>query len=460
MRKPAIILVSFVTSLIFLFASASQDNGDANAIIRFAHFSPDASAVDIYINSDITRIQNLSFSDITDWFVLPADTYAIHIVPAGDALENAQVVVENFAIHDQWVTIALIGSRERDTLKLHPFFEDYHETARGEVRLSIALAIETAPPVDILANGDALFQFVNYPDTSISPVTESNDGLVSVDIVANVYSIQVALNEDQQTILLDLDDIDLRDGYNYLIAPIGTQGNPTFTMSRTSIDDLDSAPRDDLLTPDAPENRTARLRTAHLSSGTPRVDIYINGGLSAIHGLEFASVSNFVELPSGQAEIAIVPANLALGDAFISSIMIQLEPDSWATLALIGTLANNSLTTQLLVEDFSEPAADHARISVFQGIPGVAPLNVNLANRRELIRLLGYPGSQGRNDGYESIELAAGEYDLEIVGSVDPDSIVVDIPPQIFEAGRHYFIATIRADPPYIIVPTEIINNG
>ena len=59
---------------------------DASAVLtRLVHASPDAPAVDIYVNDGETPIiENVSFGQATDYVSLPAGTYTVDVRPAGD----------------------------------------------------------------------------------------------------------------------------------------------------------------------------------------------------------------------------------------------------------------------------------------------------------------------------------------------------------------------------------------
>ena len=59
---------------------------DASAVlVRLVHASPDAPAVDIYVNDGQTPvIENVAFGEATDYVSLPAGTYTVDVRPAGD----------------------------------------------------------------------------------------------------------------------------------------------------------------------------------------------------------------------------------------------------------------------------------------------------------------------------------------------------------------------------------------
>ena len=68
-----------------LNAILSVDNPEGNmggARVRVVHLSPDAPAVDVWVN-DSKVFPNVAFEDITDFVEVPAGSYNVQVVPAG-----------------------------------------------------------------------------------------------------------------------------------------------------------------------------------------------------------------------------------------------------------------------------------------------------------------------------------------------------------------------------------------
>ena len=76
----------------FALAGCSDDDDDNpmtpdmgnGAMLRVVHASPDAPAVDVWVNGGLV-FENAPFEGITDFVAVPADTYNIKITAAGDA---------------------------------------------------------------------------------------------------------------------------------------------------------------------------------------------------------------------------------------------------------------------------------------------------------------------------------------------------------------------------------------
>ncbi len=424
------------------------------AHFRLAHFSIDASTIDVHVDNQLYAASGLSFGTLTPWERIAIGRHTLTITTAGDTVGEALIPLIEFEFSaDEWLTIALIGSVERGTLALQPLSEDYSEMAIGEARIGVFYAVEDGPIVDVVVNGDALFELLSYPGNLIQGEGQANDGFVSADIVGSSYNIQITANNDPSTILVDLGEVRIVQDTNTLFAVLGTQDTLQVISKVTSLDSVDTVE----LNNSTPENgdSLAHLRAAHFSSGTPEIDLYINGELASFANLSFGDMTEFADFESGDYTVAVAPAGTTFADVVIGPLALSLDNGSWTTLALIGTLANQTLQLQILEEDTRPLAETDARISIFHAIPASSPIDVRLADGTVLFQLLAYPGVQGDNDGFSSFELPAGTYDIQVVASDNPGENLVDLRGTRLNAGRHYFLAVILADPPYIFVAAD-----
>jgi uncharacterized surface protein with fasciclin (FAS1) repeats len=205
-----------------------------------------------------------------------------------------------------------------------------------------------------------------------------------------------------------------------------------------------------------PAAETLMVRVAHFSPDAPAVDIFINGERSAITGLEFPTVTDWVELPAGTYDLAVAASGSALADAVISVEDAALPAGAHITIAAIGSLAGGTLKPAVLIEDYSPITETSARVSVFHGIEGAPAVNVT-ANGANVITQLAYPGTLGNNDGFFTLDVPAGSYDLQVVANPDPSIVVLDLPGTELSAGMNYFVAAVGtlAEPQVVVVATE-----
>ena len=96
-----------IMSAALLFAcDAEVDDTDTDTdmpadegMIRVAHFSPDAPAVDIFVNAgDEAAFSGAAFGDATVYANLPVDTYDVQISAAGTTAADAVFTVEGISV--------------------------------------------------------------------------------------------------------------------------------------------------------------------------------------------------------------------------------------------------------------------------------------------------------------------------------------------------------------------------
>lgn len=226
MRK----LVLLTLLLVFFAAMVPAAAQDAPTLhIRVAHFSPDAPAVDIYLNGAKTDITGLEFGQVSAWVEIPARTYQVAVVPTeGGAPAIGPATFELPA--DAWLTIAAVGTVDRGTLRAAVIAEDYSPLADGEARVTVFHGIQGLTPVDVIADGATLVDVLAFPGA-----LGSNDGAAIATVPAGVYNVQVTATGDPNTVYFDVNPI-LVAGNNTLIAAIGTPSLPELVVIPTKID--------------------------------------------------------------------------------------------------------------------------------------------------------------------------------------------------------------------------------
>jgi hypothetical protein len=194
-----------LASLLLMTALPALANDDAR--IRVLHASPDAPAVDIYINdSMVDGLQNVPFGVISDYMAVPADTYNVKVYATGtttDPVIDADVTVDagmsyTIAAIDE---VANIGA---EVLVDDPAM-DYDNAQVRVVHFS-----PDAPAVDVAPDGeDAVFSNLAFPD---------NTGYAALP--AGTYDLEVRV-AGESTVALDLDPLTLEAGTAYSVFAIG-----------------------------------------------------------------------------------------------------------------------------------------------------------------------------------------------------------------------------------------------
>lgn len=203
-----------------------------------------------------------------------------------------------------------------------------------------------------------------------------------------------------------------------------------------------------------------KVRVAHFSPDTPAVDVYVNGQLSDVRGLEFPALTEWFTLPGGVYNIAVAPAGTSLDQAAIGPADLELPGGKWLTVAAVGSLADGTLGPAIIDEDYSPVAANTARVTVFHAIEDAPAVDVR-AGGEAVIRVLDFPGRRD-NDGASTIEVPSGVYNLDVVPFGRGAPVVLDLPNTFLQGGAHYFVAAVGTldEPQAVVAVTDPATGG
>lgn len=161
-RKLSIVVT---TALLFalLVVPAAFAQGSA-AKVRVIHASPDAPAVDVFVNGNAV-LTNVGFFAASPYLDLPAGTYRVQVAPtgagAGSAVIDANVTIEAGKAY----TIAAVGPVA--SIKPRVIVDNLSAPAAGQAKVRVYHFSPDAPAVDVkLANGTTLISNLAFPDAS------------------------------------------------------------------------------------------------------------------------------------------------------------------------------------------------------------------------------------------------------------------------------------------------------
>ncbi|QLG28012.1 DUF4397 domain-containing protein [Halorarum halophilum] len=174
--------------------AAQEEQGDAT--VRIVHASPDAPAVDVYVD-DEQIASGVEFGTVTDYMSVSQGMHNVTVTAAGDSedvLFESQVDVDASGTY----TVAASGEVSEDAeTSFEPvvFTDDASQPADDEAAVRLAHLSPDAPAVDVTVEetGDVLFDNVTFRNATeyqtvpagdytleVRAATESNDG----DVVA------------------------------------------------------------------------------------------------------------------------------------------------------------------------------------------------------------------------------------------------------------------------------------
>jgi hypothetical protein len=190
----------------------------------------------------------------------------------------------------------------------------------------------------------------------------------------------------------------------------------------------------------------AKIRVLHGAGDAPAVDVYA-GGDRVIEGLEYASVTDYLEVPSGEYRIQVVPAGATLDEGpVVIDANLAFDPGTMTTVAATGSLATE-IIPQVLA-DTPAPSGEGAQVRVVHYSFDAPAVDIAPDGADAIITDLAFPNDTGY------VDLPAGTYDLEIrpAGTTD---VAFDIDEVTFDPGTSYSVFAVGglADSSFTVVP-------
>jgi hypothetical protein len=201
MRKLSVLTLSALLFALMLVPAAFAQSGTAK--VRVLHASPDAPAVDVYVNGDVA-LSNVPFFTASDYLDLPAGTYQIQVTPTGADVSSA--VIDASATIEAGMAYTIAATGEVANIQPTIIVDDLSAPASGQAKVRVYHFSPDAPAVDVkLADGTTLISGLAFPDASDYlevpagsydlQVTPAGDSAVVIDLAGttleagNIYSV-------------------------------------------------------------------------------------------------------------------------------------------------------------------------------------------------------------------------------------------------------------------------------
>jgi hypothetical protein len=209
------------TAVAFGTGSVSAQTGEAK--VRVLHASPDAPAVDVYVDGS-EAVSDLAFNEITGYVALAAGSHAIKVYPASANGSGTPVIdVPSLAVEaGKDYTIAAVGLlADIEPLVLA---DNNAAPAAGQAHLRVVHASPDAPNVDVFAEGAG----VVVSDLAFKEASEY------LPLAAGSYNLEIR-PAGSMTAVLDLNGVQLEAGKVYTAFAVGlAEGEPTLTVNLTT----------------------------------------------------------------------------------------------------------------------------------------------------------------------------------------------------------------------------------
>ncbi|MDX8291768.1 DUF4397 domain-containing protein [Metabacillus indicus] len=179
--------------------------------VRVIHASPDAPAVDIYVNGKLT-LQNVKYKEISDYLKLPTGQYRVDVYQAGTT--NGPVQSEMYMLLPG-ITYTIAAAGNLNSIRLLPFVDKTFVPA-GEASVKFVHLSPDAPAVDIaVKNGDILFSNVQFTQAT-----------KNVKVPQGKYDLEVRV-AGTDNVVLTVPKVQLKNDTAYTIFAVGfANGTP------------------------------------------------------------------------------------------------------------------------------------------------------------------------------------------------------------------------------------------
>jgi LPXTG-motif cell wall-anchored protein len=213
MKRVFAISLVLVLSLALATSALAQDD---MARVRVVHASPDAPAVDVWVDGSIA-FSNAPFKGITDYASLGAGTYNVQVSPTG-ATEPIVIDADLDLAAGTDYTVIAVGLLEN--IEPLVLIDNNAAPAAGKAHVRFVHASPDAPAVDIaVANGGPIL-FSNVPFKGVGDY---------LPVDAGTYDLEARI-AGTETVALSVPGVTLEEGTVYTIFAMGlVEGEPALT---------------------------------------------------------------------------------------------------------------------------------------------------------------------------------------------------------------------------------------
>jgi hypothetical protein len=158
-----------------------------SSLVRVFHAAPQAPNVDVYVNDQMV-FSNLAFGDFTRYVYLNEGEYNVSVYLAGQ--KDRPVINQMVDVPSQQIfTIAATGNLDNLGLLVIPD-KVSKSPSQNYSSVRVIHLSPNAPGVDILVDGDTLFEDISF-----------GEGTDYVDLNPGTYNVNVVLNTDKSVVL-------------------------------------------------------------------------------------------------------------------------------------------------------------------------------------------------------------------------------------------------------------------
>ena len=377
--------------------SMGMANGSTSASLRIAHLSPDAPAVDVYLDNQ-SAVSGVAFDDVTDYMTVPTGEHVVTITAADN--RSAVVFNDTVGLEDAAYTVAATGEiSENATEPFAPLIlEDRTNPPVEAAAVRLAHVSPDAGPVDVTV-GEGNDTTVLFDNATFGNATEY------VEVPGGEYTLDVrAATANNSGEVVESFDLEVDNGTSYTAFAAGYAAP-------------DEAPADEPLDLIATtDGRTATLRVAHMSPDAPAVDVYLDNE-TAVSGAEFGDVTDFIETTPGERVVTITAADNRSAVVFNSTVPFSAGAYTVMATGEVGQNASQPFAPLVLSDNTTAPGENASNVRLVHAVPDAPPVDVTVEdNNTTLFDNVTF----GNTSSYATVP--AGEYTLEVRAATPDDN--------------------------------------
>lgn len=371
--------------------SDSHDNNTpAQAKVRVLHASPDAPAVDVFVN-DRSIATNAPFKAATAFSNINAGRGSVRVNPTGTSTSVISATPD-FNANRSYTIIAANKVASIEPLIID---DDGAAPASGQVKVRVVHGAPSAPAVDIYVTAPnasiatATATLANVPFKTISSVLQ---------IAAGSYQIRVTLAGSKAPVF-DSGSVALAAGSDLVLVAVDqSTGNSPISLIGLTADP--ATPRIEIA------DTRAKLRVMHASPDAPNVDVLLDGAV-VLPNVPYPANSDFLSVPSGARNVKV---NAAGTSTTVIDVTPTLAAGKAYTAYATGFLATIGAT--LVEDDLTAPTGNNAKIRVIHGSPDAPNVDV-LANNAAVLTNVPFKAASA----YLTVPAGAYNFKVNVTGT-------------------------------------------
>ncbi len=372
------------------FAACDDDDdvmgpGDGMAELRVVHASPDAPAVDVYVNQSGTPlVEDLAYGEATLYVEVPSGAYTVQVRPAGASASSSPAYQSGtIALADGDVLTAvaagLLGSdAPDDQFRILGLFEDFGSPAAGNARVRVVHASPDAPAIDIDVGRNGSVEIADlgrFEDT----------GAAGVDLPAGT-PIAIGINAAGGAEATSFTVPGLAAGAEYFVIATGLLGSLPAADDAFVLLAVDGTSAVATILQNGPTTGLATVRAVHASAGAPAVDVYAEGlATPLLTDVAYGETTPYVTVPAGMYNLQLRGAGADPSSAPVYETgMLTLTGGVTITAVAAGILGSGDPADEFrvvpLVEDFGAPEAGFVRARILHASPDAPTVDIDVGD--------------------------------------------------------------------------------